>query len=37
MVLKNRNGPTGNIALYFRDNVVRFEGLQPRTRSMEFA
>ncbi len=37
LVQKHRNGPTGVIPLYFRDNVIRFESLQPRTRSMEFA
>ena len=37
IVAKHRNGPTGNVSLYFRDNVIRFESLQPQTRSREFA
>ncbi len=37
LVQKHRNGRTGNIPLYFRDKIVRFESLQPRSRSMEFA
>ena len=37
LVQKHRNGPTGVIPLYFRENVIRFESLQPQTRSMEFA
>ena len=37
MVQKHRNGPTGNLALYFRDNVVRFESLQPQGRSVGVA
>ena len=37
LVQKHRNGPTGNVSLYFRDNVIRFESLQPQTRSREFA
>ena len=37
IVAKHRNGPTGNISLYFRDTVIRFESLQPQTRSREFA
>ena len=37
IISKHRNGPLGNIHLYFRDNVVRFESLQPQARSREFA
>ena len=28
IVSKHRNGPTGSVSLYFRDNLVRFESLQ---------
>ena len=28
IVAKHRNGPTGSVSLYFRDNLVRFESLQ---------
>ena len=27
IVAKHRNGPTGNVKLYFRDNLVRFDSL----------
>jgi len=37
LVQKHRNGPTGTVSLYFRDNVIRFESLQPQARSREFA
>jgi len=36
-ISKHRNGPTGTINLYFRNNVVRFESLEQPTRSREFA
>ena len=28
IVAKHRNGPTGSVSLYFRDNLVRFDSLQ---------
>ena len=37
IVLKHRNGPLGEIPLYFRDHVVRFESLESPTRTREFA
>ena len=37
IVSKHRNGPVGNIHLYFRNDVVRFESLESPSRSMEFA
>lgn len=37
LVQKHRNGPTGNLSLYFRDNLIRFESLQSQSKSMEFA
>ena len=27
IVAKHRNGPTGNLQLFFRDNLVRFDSL----------
>jgi len=35
IVAKHRNGPTGPVSLYFRDDVVRFESLQQGVRSRE--
>ena len=37
IVSKHRNGPLGHVPLYFRNTVVRFESLESRARSMEFA
>ena len=37
LVLKHRNGPLGNVPLYFRGDLIRFESLESPTRSMEFA
>ncbi len=37
IVAKHRNGPIGNIPLYFRSDVVRFESLERRTPSRELA
>ena len=37
IVAKHRNGPTGTVSLYFRDDVVRFESLQQPMGSREFA
>ena len=37
VVSKHRNGPLGHVPLYFRSTVVRFESLESRARSMEFA
>ena len=34
---KHRNGPTGTIHLYFRDDVVRFESLAQPSEAREFA
>ena len=28
LVAKHRNGPTGDITLYFRDNLLRFDSIQ---------
>ena len=37
VIAKHRNGPTGTVPLYFRDNVVRFESLTRPARTREFA
>ncbi|MCI0439686.1 MAG: replicative DNA helicase [Chloroflexi bacterium] len=37
IVAKHRNGPVGTIPLYFRNDVVRFESLETRSSSMEYA
>jgi replicative DNA helicase len=37
IVSKHRNGPIGNVPLYFRNDVVRFESLESTARSMEYA
>ena len=37
IVSKHRNGPTGTVPLYFRNDVVRFESLQVPAGSREFA
>ena len=37
IVAKHRNGPTGNVPLYFRSDVVRFESLEQTRRTREFA
>ena len=37
IVAKHRNGPTGTVHLYFREDVVKFESLTRSTESMEFA
>ena len=38
IVSKHRNGPLGTVSLYFRSDLVRFEGLESRqTGAMEFA
>ena len=37
IVSKHRNGPLGTIPLYFRSNLVRFESLESRAPSLEFA
>ena len=34
---KHRNGPTGKVSLFFRSDVVRFESLERRAPSREFA
>ena len=34
IVAKHRNGPTGTIPLYFRNDVVTFESLDTRTESI---
>jgi replicative DNA helicase len=36
-IAKHRNGPTGSVDLYFREDIVRFEGLQQRSTSPEYA
>ena len=36
-VAKHRNGPTGTVHLYFRDDVVRFENLDQSVAAPEFA
>ena len=37
IVAKHRNGPLGNIPLYFRSEMVKFESLESSTKSVEFA
>ena len=37
IVAKHRNGPTGTIPLYFRNEVVRFESLERPVATREFA
>ena len=37
IVAKHRNGPTGNVPLYFRKDVVRFENLDQSVAAPEFA
>jgi replicative DNA helicase len=37
IVAKHRNGPTGTIHMYFRDDVVRFESLAQPNQAREFA
>ena len=37
VIAKHRNGPTGTVPLYFRNNVVRFESLTRPARTREFA
>ena len=37
IVAKHRNGPTGTVHLYFRDDVVRFESMTRPNEAMEFA
>ncbi len=37
IVSKHRNGPTGTIRLYFRNDVVRFESLDQRVGEREYA
>ena len=37
IVAKHRNGITGTIHLYFRDDVVRFESMVPPDRAREYA
>ena len=37
IVAKHRNGPTGSVHLYFRDDVVRFESMTRPTEAMDFA
>ena len=37
IVAKHRNGPTGSVHLYFRDDVVRFESLTRPDETREFA
>ena len=37
LVAKHRNGPTGEVPLYFRSDVVRFESLDMSARSRELA
>ncbi len=37
LVAKHRNGPTGEVPLYFRSDVVRFESLDLSARSRELA
>ena len=37
IIAKHRNGPTGTIPLYFRNNLVRFESLDRPVPSREFA
>ena len=37
IVAKHRNGPTGSVHLFFRDDVVRFESMTRPNEAMEFA
>ncbi|MXY42701.1 MAG: replicative DNA helicase [Dehalococcoidia bacterium] len=37
IVAKHRNGPTGSVHLYFRDDVVRFESMTRPNEAMEYA
>ncbi len=37
IVAKHRNGPTGSVHLYFRDDVVRFESMTRPGETREFA
>ena len=37
IVAKHRNGPTGSVDLFFREDIVRFESLQQRSPSPEYA
>lgn len=34
---KHRNGPVGTVPLYFRNDIVRFESLESRSPSVEYA
>ena len=36
IVAKHRNGPTGSVHLYFRDDVVRFESMTRTGDTREF-
>jgi len=37
IIAKHRNGPTGSVPLFFRQDVVKFESLQQRSPSREYA
>ncbi len=37
IIAKHRNGPTGSVHLFFRDDVVRFESMTRPNEAMEFA
>ena len=37
IVAKHRNGPTGSVPLYFREDVVRFESMTRTSEAMDFA
>jgi len=37
IIAKHRNGPTGMVSLLFRSDLVRFESLEHRSPSREFA
>ncbi len=37
IVAKHRNGPTGSVPLYFRDDVVTFESMIQTSEAMDFA
>ena len=37
IIAKHRNGPTGSVHLYFRDDVVRFESMTRPDEAMEYA
>jgi replicative DNA helicase len=37
IIAKHRNGPTGQVPLFFRSDVVRFESLEQPVRTKEFA